>query len=230
MKVCADAYLQEKFNVGPLISDIMGCVNTLKSVRGKVDKLRREAGTMRKRYYVRSLVDTYPDIVHIGSQDLNAAYYVVQDKIASYRTHCHSSLAKFVVSMSYKYDLPHMSEQEMLVKAYLDSLGVNLNPAIIWNAIPWSFVVDWVLGIGQFLDQFKARNIEPTVHIQSCCWSFHHKRQVSFNGGVGGTQIAYWDEDSYLREPTFPGLSSIRSSGLSLTESSLAAALAVGRV
>jgi hypothetical protein len=39
----------------------------------------------------------------------------------------------------------------------LDLFGANLNPAIVWNAIPFSFVVDWFLKVGDYFDKMEVQ-------------------------------------------------------------------------
>jgi hypothetical protein len=38
----------------------------------------------------------------------------------------------------------------------LKSYGITNPAATLWEVTPWSFVVDWVIGVGDFLDQFDA--------------------------------------------------------------------------
>jgi hypothetical protein len=229
MKVCADAYLQDKFNIAPLISDIMGVYDTFKSIPAKANRLRKDAGTVKHLHYRKDLSAEYPPIIISGSGNPLPTYYVLAGHQANWNIQGLYTLNQFTVSMSYKFFLPDMSEKELLARAYLDSLGVNLNPQIIWNAIPWSFVVDWLVGIGPWLSKLQMRNIEPEVHMMGCSASWHQKRTSSFSGGQSGSTIATWNEDLYIRVPTSPSLSLFQTSGLSLTESSLALALALTR-
>jgi hypothetical protein len=44
--------------------------------------------------------------------------------------------------------------------ALVDSLGFELNPAILWDKLPFSFVVDWFIGIGDYLNRIKLDTLE----------------------------------------------------------------------
>lgn len=56
-------------------------------------------------------------------------------------------------------------------KAYADFFGVNVNPAILWDVIPFSFVLDWFLDVGGWLDSFKTKNLAASVCIEDFCYS-----------------------------------------------------------
>lgn len=51
-------------------------------------------------------------------------------------------------------DIPGIDGLQRAVLA--ESLGLKLNAAKVWEVIPWSFVVDWLIPIGTFLEQFGS--------------------------------------------------------------------------
>jgi len=133
--------------------------------------------------------------------------------------------------MAYSYDLPQGLTEESILRAFLDMVGINFNPAIIWNALPWTFTVDWLLGVSQWLDQFKVRLIEPRIYIRDICYSYKIARTVrcwSSHDEVGNIGNSVVESFYYRSKPT--GLTqTLRGSGLSFKEFSLAAALAGSR-
>jgi hypothetical protein len=133
--------------------------------------------------------------------------------------------------MRYWYSIPVLGNGSDAVRAFMDDIGLNLNPSIIWNAIPWTFVIDWVVNVSSWLDQFKFRNIEPITYIGEYCWSMHIRRVTSLSMGRGSAYpIIHATEDAYKRQVCTPNyVSSIKTSGLNLKEFSLAAALGVTR-
>jgi len=61
-----------------------------------------------------------------------------------------------------------INQLDALIRGLLDTLGIELNPRIIWDAIPFSFVVDWFVGVGNFLETFKIDALElPIVYVDS---------------------------------------------------------------
>lgn len=125
-----------------------------------------------------------------------------------------------------------------LAKAWLDLLGVSRNPAILWNAIPFSFIVDWIVSIGAKLDRLRLDNIEFKTEILDFCHSAKFKRRVTydlavFNQDAAGVyySLPYVTTDScvierYERKTGYPSISlALQTSGLSVREFSLAGAL-----
>jgi hypothetical protein len=141
-------------------------------------------------------------------------------------------LRRFYGNMTYWYTVPTMGGLIDQTNAFLDDIGINLNPAIVWNAIPWSFVIDWVLNVNLWLDQFKYRQLEPVTVIGQYCWTMHVKRVTTLMMGYGGSAnpVQRISEEAYRRQVAVPNwISSIQTSGLSLKEFSLASALAITR-
>jgi hypothetical protein len=53
----------------------------------------------------------------------------------------------------------------------LDLLGLNLDPAIIWNAIPYSFVVDWFVNVGDYLHSLRIDAYKVELLMSDYCHS-----------------------------------------------------------
>lgn len=230
----ADVYLQKEFNIGPLLNDICNLRATHANVRNQLAQLVDRKGKPQRRHF-RRILDGFPvsdstvsgPLTPVNTRD---AYY--QLSTVSFRRRVTYPTHVFCVTVEYDYSLPPTVNKDSLIPAYLDALGINLNPSIVWNAIPWSFVVDWVFGVSQWLGQFKTRNIEPQLRIRDACYSTHIQRVVK-------TSHTYTQEntvtelytDYYKRDPFTPGTyRSLRGSTLSPKELSLAVALASSRL
>lgn len=80
---------------------------------------------------------------------------------------------------------------DLYLRASLDTLGVELNPRIIWDAIPYSFVVDWFLGVGRYLDQFRVDALELPIVLLDSYVQYKEKLVVT----------SLWNEG---KQPSFP--------------------------
>jgi len=228
----ADTYLQEKFNVAPLLSDIAGINRSLSRLHSEIAKLLKEEGKPLKYHYSTKLVSNIAN-----SNETSAVQNLPNlDGSCVCRREIIYSPAQFNATMAYSYSILEAMKRNITLRALLDSLGVNANPQIIWAAIPWSFVVDWVAGVGPWLSQFRVRNIEPTVNISWFQYSVKSERIINTykTVGVGGIHINGIEvpvitrkDKSYQRSGPFQPsiIASIRSSGLSPTEFSLTGAL-----
>jgi hypothetical protein len=50
----------------------------------------------------------------------------------------------------------------------LERLGVTPDPAIVWNAIPLSFILDWVYPVGEWLHERRYTMIDMNIVIDGC--------------------------------------------------------------
>lgn len=72
--------------------------------------------------------------------------------------------AKCTVSGSYRYEIP-MLESFVFLSSAMDNAGLHFDLATIWNAVPFSWLVDWVVPIGDALeaDRKPWTEIVPVV-------------------------------------------------------------------
>jgi hypothetical protein len=145
--------------------------------------------------------------------------------------------------MQYNYTFTAFQLEHAKVLGLLDALGINFNPRYVWDVIPWSFVVDWLIDIGRWLDNFEVKNLEPKVNILQYCWSIKKVRRIAVTGLVQTYNNLFTyskyppqyvplptiRETSYRRGTDLPSVNSFTTSGLSSTELSLGAALLVTR-
>ncbi len=255
----ADGYLQTQFNLLPLLSDITGIYTALSRTERRINDLIVRQGKRRVKHFtllVPLSTVLYPPtltskqgvalstgqfsgqwtvqpVPPYTSQPLKAPFHAVK-----FERRTDALQATFHAEVEYNYHFTQFQVEHARLLATLDALGVNLNPAIIWNAIPWSFVVDWVLGVGQYLSKGTVLNMAPVTNISRFLWSWKVERRVSTNisswGALNSFPTFYADlpdlyESVYRREVGIPYGSSILSSGLSAKELSLGVALAITR-
>jgi hypothetical protein len=240
-KASSDGYLQTKFNILPLLSDITGIHTALSRIEKRINDLITRSGCVQHRHFAYSWHE-FDDV----NDELSDAYWPVslsdiQRQFVAYFLHRRVShdASVFHAEIEFNYNFTQYQVEHARLLGLLDAFGVNLNPSIIWNAIPWSFVVDWVIGVGRWLDQFKVLNMEPKINIRRYLWSVKRSRTIfvdrSYASGdsrvplSGIVPMSATRETAYRRYVTMPSLGSILSSGLSPTEFSLGAALVIGR-
>jgi len=144
----------------------------------------------------------------------------------------------FHAQLQYIAKYTKVQRENALLFSRLDDLGVNLNPAIIWNAIPWSFVVDWIVNVQSLLDKFAIGFMDPEVQILQYSYSIRRERNirltisVNHNDGQSGWaeyRFPTVNQVAYRRVVDMPKPSLVELSGLSLKEFSLATALVLSR-
>jgi hypothetical protein len=247
----ADGYLQAKFNFIPLWSDIRGVHSALKKFMRRIGVHIASEGRPLVSHFKRELHEFVDP--EIEDSSFNYPMYLLAN-LSDGRDAAGGSRVRFSRSVEYQPSLFHAQVQyNANYSAFqleharglvlLDQLGVNLNPAIIWNAIPWSFVVDWFFKVGEFLNRLAIGNMEPQINIMQYSWTIKRRRKIvvsayaetipsypsSPNNGTAYFTYPAVTEVAYRRQVGLPSASSFLTSGLSLTEFSLGAALVISR-
>jgi hypothetical protein len=244
LRTTSDSYLQLKFNILPLLSDIAGLNASLYTYYNRMNRLLEEEGRIKRRHFTFSYFEQERNTAR---EDILFSFdprfwfgSPVDGPIVGSRS-CITDASVFHAEVEYNYSFTQYQREHAHVLALLDMIGINLNPAIIWNAIPWSFVVDWVAGVGRWLDSFKRTNMKPMVHIGRYLWSIKRHRVIDVQTKVGNgstvfsfatppwSHVANINQWAYRRSVGIPSTSSIVLSGLNLNEFSLGAALAFTR-
>jgi hypothetical protein len=232
----AGSYLNYSFNIKPLISDIAKIYSAMSRTERRINDFVTRAGRPQNKHFVYSwaeLSDVHNVWTSLGYQSWENSF--VRTSTHHIERHVTHEPTVFHAQIQYNYSYTGYQTEHAQLLGHLDSLGVNLNPAIIWNAIPWSFVVDWVLGIGPYLDSLKSENMKPLINIRRYLWSVKRARRISVSKGTKVANgpilsLGYMpsvQQTAYRRSVGLASLSSITSSGLSLNELSLGAALVI---
>jgi hypothetical protein len=247
LRAGADGYLQQQFNLLPLLSDISGIHAALSRTEARMNALLTRQGRVQRRHYtyrwneLGSYTSEQSSSVSSGNGgDFAGEYQIAVTRRLRRETWPESTV--FHAEIEYNYNYTRYQVEHARLLSFLDAFGVNLNPAIIWNAIPWSFVVDWVLGVSRWLDSLKTVNMDPVVNIRRYLWSVTRKRLISVSAGNSRTAVLppkckdippvplpLVHEEAYRRQVGMPEVSSIVASGVNFKEFTLGAALVFAR-
>jgi len=251
----ADGYLQWKFNIAPLLTDICAIYSAVSGLEKTLRGLINQQGKRRTKHFVWKFL---PSQFTGSNQTLNyalnlgqfAGYYnppgytgvekAYRRSINITREVIVQELATFHAEMEYSFTLSSFQNEHARLLTFLDTMGVNLNPMILWNAIPWSFVVDWVINVNRWLDGRKVLNMEPTVAISRYVWSWKYSRRVrvrfdsntndSWSPILRTTYLPDLYEEAYRRDVQLPTkYNSFFGSSLNSQELTLGAALVFAR-
>jgi hypothetical protein len=252
LQTTADAYLQTEFNVLPLLSDISAIFSALSRTQRALNDLIVRQGKRQDRHYVYTWYENgwnAPDksaTLSMSGGQFDGTISVPVGKTPLYKASAMTYRATrhviqdqpsvFHAQIEYNFHFTQFQIENARLFALMDVLGVNLNPQIIWNAIPWSFVVDWVLGVSQWLGSRKVLNMEPVVNISRYLWSYKHSRktlvELNSTGALNGFPMTHIDmpvlyEEAYRRDIGIPATNSFLTSELTSKEVTLGVALAI---
>jgi hypothetical protein len=189
------AHLNAEFGIVPLVRDIVEATDQLLDLKRKLGLLKRFANTQQVRHYKRVLPDSSGNPVTtywdrsvprfaFDGPDWDTSNWFVNPAILDnpgggnrgliYQRWCSRWIQRPVyrATMRYNYSLPdRMTEAEEMANVRLDALGVRLDPSIVWNALPWSFLVDWVIDVSGFLGTFTRDNFPIQTRLTDFCHS-----------------------------------------------------------
>jgi hypothetical protein len=209
------AALNASFGIVPFIKDVVDIFDELVTLIYRLAKLKEYAGKVITRHYKRTIFSSpgvYPNHDWIGPIFPAYTYYgwpanirfdgyngtgQRPNLIKSYRSRW-VVLPVYHATWRYIYTLDGVSELEEKLYAHLDSLGVRLDPSIVWNAIPFSFVVDWVVDVSGFLQSF-ARNNFPIRVVDG---GFVHSYKYAFEAS---TVVWMYDQFVGVNPGTYHG-------------------------
>lgn len=125
-KKISGRWLEAVYGIAPLISDINGCIEAIRQGRKPI------------------------------IQDVNGRGKTVSDEeLVSESSNIYSStqiLRRVTVRVRYKVRIQVVNQGSKL----LNETGLDNSPAVFWEKLPWSFVLDWVLPVGNYLETRDA--------------------------------------------------------------------------
>lgn len=253
----ADLYLQWKFNVQPTISDVAAIHAALSQVHSQVALLLKNAGRPQRKHYSCNVGREYPDVYSVTPTSNHAysypmykststeGFYPLIDCVVNKGwVQCDYQLTTFRAEVEFAYWYSEIERKQLELNVLLDSLGVGSNPLKeLWEIIPWSFAVDWVVDVSRWLDNFANEpRSKPKIVINKWCWSHHIKRSTLVGASVRTSWEGPWlkkdssipigtiYEDAYLRSTSgLTGWLGLSGRGFTSTEVVLASSLALTR-
>jgi hypothetical protein len=259
--VAADLFLQLEFNIKPLIRDIQGIHAALVDSLGRMRRLMSFDGVPQVTKYKRDLrvsegysvlqegayiawlcQPSYDVVFHPGGTNSGWDLAIATQGSSTYRTvNLHQELFCAQLRFIARWSQAQHRYAEQL--GLIDALGLSFNPKHLWDAIPWSFVVDWVIKVGDFLDQFATGALDPVLDVLDYSWSIKRQRSIDLvtrlkrydpadtTRLIEDKLVVYptFREEAYRRSPIDVGRIAPILSGLSSHELGLAAALLISR-
>jgi hypothetical protein len=204
VRIISDEHLTWAFGILPLISDIQSIIKLCSTYKEILDKLYR--GHQRTHVYTR--VTLSPETYPLGGS-LN------EQVLGRYKTVGGNWSVRYGVDLSYSAYLRYYLRAGDILRTpfgsflgLLDLFGVQLDPGIIYDAIPFSFVVDWFTDLGDNIHALELPLIPVTMTVVGAA---HHVRlRISrswyYDDPVEGRELLYHTDSTkaFLRRDYIP--------------------------
>lgn len=172
-KYIANRHLAYSFGVKPLISDIMATIEYLQDLSNRLDWLKRNSGKpVRVRFR--------KDISKNSTPATTFNYY----GSGIGKTVCDEYRAVYQAHAVIVYDVSKLSDLEIKSRLLCRAFGFDNPLEIIWERIPYSFVVDWFLNVGDLLGSIGLK-ISLPFRFLDVGWS------------IKVTDSRYWEVERY---------------------------------
>ncbi len=170
-KDVADSYLAYQFGLKPTIADISDLIRVLKQWSAHVSTAGDViGGTYTNIHPVRVLDPSSRSVQCVWSGDGCSVNYGLS-LVSSLELH---QTTKFY------FVSPKLADILSHFKALVDRLGI-LDPTVLWDVLPWSFVVDWVVDVTGWIHTNLKPELVP-ADLVVCDWGESLHQNTSITG------------------------------------------------
>lgn len=151
-------YLGLKFGWEPLLRDIRNLISTQKRMQDRINQLLRDNGRpVRRRITIAENVTIDEDITASNYDSIlpifNTRYYPME---GGHRT-ITRTIDRIWASARFRYWLPGGSRDVNYRRKLMFNLyGLTPTPSVIYNMVPWSWLVDWFSNTGDILSNMDS--------------------------------------------------------------------------
>jgi hypothetical protein len=213
-KFVADQFINTQFGWAPFVKDVNDFLANIINYTDRIQRLAQENGQwIRRRATLVNSTSTnqissggegcflWPGAV-IGGADWTLFYSPSSPYIPP-RWEIFEEKTTFSSAVgSFRYWLPEFAgptndpfmEKLNAVRRTIDLFGVRASPSNIYKAIPWTWLIDWVTGVGrsiqaiqdQTLDHMAAKYMSLSHH---CVTTRVFRQYMPFNPSSGGPKV-----------------------------------------
>jgi len=157
-------YLNVVFGWKPFVQDLISMYNTFANLRAQLERLVANRGKpikRRMRLGNTESVSTSSTTSPFGNVWLYPSTGTVSfpsTKTVDVTTH-----QDFEFSGTFKYWIPDLGENLWTNKATYALFGLNPTPKLLWDVIPWTWLIGWCSNIGDVLANISSNAVDSLV-------------------------------------------------------------------
>ncbi|DAD51791.1 maturation protein [ssRNA phage Gerhypos.1_21] len=214
-KNLAGAHLNYKFGWKPTVGDLSDMIEGVTKLRAKLAAFKSQLG---------QTIQGSRGVTHgLPTSATGTIVYPSGLHTASYSASCVRKVTAYIAWQP--QPLAVMGPMDEVLRGLLDSLGFELNPRIIWDAIPFTFVIDWFFGVGSWLDRFRVDALELPVALVDSFLQYEETLHIEWtwlraNDGTYTTRPksagATYERKFFHRMPIYPDPATLAGLGWKL--------------
>lgn len=187
LRFAGSNYLNFEFGWKPLVSDLQKAARAISDTEKTLLQLQRDSG---KR--VRRKFRFHDDVETSVSESASPAAFMFEaipttlmGQSAHTTTNSHVHKTWFSGSYTFDYEPDQLSELSRIATQARLLYGLELNPEVLWNLTPWSWLVDWFANVGPVLHNLSAFAQDGLVLHYG--YLMHHSMRTTKYSGRGLT-------------------------------------------
>jgi hypothetical protein len=157
----SNSYLWKRFGVDPLLNSVVEVTKLMRKMASTISDIRKRANRLQTRHYARP--------IDLNSTNLPSDGDVYTEQVGNFRETRLFRECRWVhkpiyhATLKFKYDVSRLTDAELGVRAWMEASGLDNPIGVLWNAIPYSFVVDWFVNIGDWAESLIHEPAIPIV-------------------------------------------------------------------
>jgi hypothetical protein len=177
----SEAYLTWEYGVKAMMSDVVKALDFVNHTEKRFRELKnlQASKTGLRRIWTTWRDESLGTPTNIVATGLYAEANVVRYQVGTIRRKWVST--RWIPQV----DLSSFSDDELRHKANRIVFGTDLSFATLWEAMPWSWLIDWFSNVGDIMSQ--TRNTIPVKHDGSCVMrkAIHRMKSAKLISGPG---------------------------------------------
>jgi hypothetical protein len=170
----SDKYLGVSFGALPFASDISTIVELIRKLPNAINKWQKLAAsgrTLNKHIVIDKVSQkgTYTDSYRYGLTTKGPITWSYEN---SY------DYSEEFIARGHVYFRAQELNQDLIDDLWRSVFGTNRLLGAAWQLLPWSFVVDWFLNIGDLIDRFEASDPILRTNIEQIGYSVKHTVKI----------------------------------------------------
>lgn len=160
-------HLGYKFGIKPLAGDMLALLDGVLGLKRELERFRNRQGR---------IINSRKTVLNDTTIKLGQTTFAPYGRKA-WRGQIDRRVHAYMVYQP--MPILALNEIDLQLRALLTITGIELNPSIIWDYLRFSFVIDWFVNVGDFLEQFRHKALELPIQILVTYLQYKERVQVN---------------------------------------------------